>query len=41
VVEATSEQTVNGILYWYPELKLKYMPIYESAKITEQYMKSK
>jgi hypothetical protein len=41
VVEATPEQTVNGILYWHPELKLKYMPIYETAKITEQYMKSK
>ena len=41
VVEATPEQTVNGILYWHPELKLKYMPIYETAKIMEQYMKSK
>ena len=41
VVEATPEQMVNGVLYWHPELKLKYMPIIESAKFMEQHLKSK
>jgi hypothetical protein len=41
VVEATSDQIVNGVMYWRPELKLKYMPIIESAKSIEQYLKSK
>ena len=41
VVEATPEQIVTGVSYWRPELKLKYMPIIESAKFIEHYMKSK
>ena len=41
VVEATPEQIVNGVLYWHPELKLKYMPIIESAKFIEQHLRSK
>ena len=41
VVKATPEQIVTGVNYWSPELKLKYMPIIESAKFIEHYMKSK
>jgi hypothetical protein len=41
VVEAEPEQIVNGVLFWHPELKLKYMPIIESGKFIEKYMKSK
>ena len=41
VVEGTPEQIVNGVLFWSPEMKLKYMPIIESAKFIEQYMKTK
>lgn len=41
VIEATSEQIANGVVYWYPELKLKFMPIIETTKFIEQYLKSK
>ena len=41
VVEGTSEQIINGVLFWRPELKLKYMPIFDTATIIEQHMKSK
>ena len=41
VVEATPEQMVNSVLHWHPELKMKYMPIVDTAKFIEQYMKSK
>ena len=41
LVEATPEQIVTGVTYWRPELKVKYMPIIESAKFIEQHMKSK
>jgi hypothetical protein len=41
VVEATPEQIVNGTFYWGPELKMKFMPIVDSATIIELYKKSK
>ncbi|MGD2200909.1 MAG: hypothetical protein PVJ38_04670 [Candidatus Bathyarchaeota archaeon] len=41
MVEATPDQIVNGVLYWHPELKLKYMPIIEGVKFVEQRLKSK
>lgn len=41
VVEATPEQIVNGVLYWHPELKIKYLPIIEASEFIEQRLKSK
>jgi hypothetical protein len=41
VVEAEPDQIVNGVLFWHPELKIKYMPIIESSKFIEKYLKSK
>jgi len=41
IVEATPEQVRENIVYWLPELKQKYMPLIEAAKIMEDYMKSK
>lgn len=41
VVEATADQIMDAVLYWRPLLKLKYVPLIESAKIVEKYLKSK
>ena len=41
IVEATPEQVQENVVYWLPELKQKYMPLIEAAKIMEDYMKSK
>jgi hypothetical protein len=41
VVEATSEQIANDTLFWMGLITLKFVPIIESAKIVEKYLKSK
>ncbi len=41
VVEATSEQIADDVLYWMGLVKLKFVPIFEAAKIVEKYLKSK
>ncbi len=41
VVEATPEQIMRGVNYWLPELRLKFMPIFENARFIEEYVKSK
>ena len=39
--EASPEQLVNTTMFWFPEMKVKFVPIYDIAKITELYLKSK
>ena len=41
VVEATSEQVANDALFWMGLVTLKFVPLIESAKIVEKYLKSK
>jgi len=41
IVEATPEQMAENTFYWTPLLKMTYKPIMESAKIVEQYLKSR
>jgi len=41
VVEATSEQITDDVLYWVGSLTLKFVPIFEAAKVVESYLKSK
>ena len=41
VVEGTSEQIMNTTLPFLGVLNVEYVPIFASAKITEQYLKSK
>ncbi len=41
VVEATSEQIEDDVLYWMGLITLKFVPIFESAKLVEKYLKSK
>jgi len=41
IVEATSEQMTDAIIFWKGDLTLKFVPILESAKIVESYLKSK
>ncbi|MCK4953573.1 hypothetical protein KAS14_07295 [Candidatus Bathyarchaeota archaeon] len=41
IVETTPEKIINSTLFFMPVMKLKYVPIIESAKIMEQYLKSK
>jgi hypothetical protein len=39
IVEATSEQMTDAIIFWKGLLTLKFVPILESAKIVESYLK--
>ena len=39
IVEATPEQCRNTIMYYSPELKVKYVPLYETSKLIEEYRK--
>ena len=41
VVEATSEQILNTVLLNSPEVKIRYVPIFESTKYIELYQNSK
>jgi hypothetical protein len=41
VIEATPEQLINEAIFWMPEVKFKFVPIFESSKVTEAYLKSK
>ncbi len=41
VVEATSEQIKNEMLFWIKILTVKFVPILEPAKVIESYLKSK
>jgi hypothetical protein len=41
VVEATSEQIEDDIIFWTGLVTLKFVPIFEAAKIVEKYLKSK
>ena len=41
VVESTSEQMTEAMIFWKGELTLKFVPIVETAKIVEKYLKSK
>ncbi len=41
VVEATSEQIRNGMVFWMGVLTLNFVPILEAAKVIESYLKSK
>ncbi len=41
VVEATSDQIANDTLFWMGLVTLKFVPIFESAKSVEKYLKSK
>ena len=41
VVEATPDQIANDTLFWMELVTLKFVPIFESAKIVEKYLKSK
>jgi len=39
--EASPEQIVNTTMFWYPEMKMEFVPIYDLAKMSEVYLKSK
>ena len=42
VVEASDPmQLMNSTIFWLPEMKLEYVPIYETAQMIELYQKSK
>ena len=41
IVEATSEQMRTAVLFWRGILRLKFVPILDSAKVVESYLKSK
>jgi hypothetical protein len=41
IVDTTPEKIINAILFFMPVMKLKYVPIIESAKIMEQYLNPK
>lgn len=41
VVESTPEQIINAYRYWQPEMKIKFKPISDTAKMIETYLKSK
>lgn len=41
VIEATPEQLINEAIFWRPEVKYKFVPIFESSKVAEAYLKSK
>lgn len=41
VDEASPEQLMNTTLFWFPEMKVKFIPIYDAAEWTELYLKSK
>ncbi len=41
VVEATSEQIRNEMLFWMEVLTVKFVPILEPEKVIESYLKSK
>ena len=41
IVDTTPEKIINAILFFMPVMKLKYVPILESAKIMEQYLNPK
>jgi len=41
VFEATPEQLLNEAVFWAPEVKLKFVPITESSKLTNAYQKSR
>ena len=41
IVEATSEQILNTVLLYSPEVTLRYVPIFESTKYIELYQNAK
>ena len=41
IEEATPEQIANLVFQYMPEMRVKFVPILESAKIIEQYLKMK
>ena len=41
IIEATPDQLINEALFWLPELKYKFVPIFEGAKVVEAYKKLK
>jgi len=41
VIEATPEQLINEAVFWMPEVKFKFVPIFESSKISEAEKKKK
>lgn len=41
IVEGDEHQLVNWTLYYYPEMKISYVPLLDSAEVAEKYAKSK
>ncbi len=41
IVEATVEQMADDIAFWVGSVTLKFVPILDTAKIVEKYLKSK
>ena len=41
VDEATPTQLLNTTMFWFPEVRVNFMPIYDMEKVTELYLKSK
>jgi len=40
IVEASDQmQLMNTTMFWFPEMKLKYIPIYDTSQMTELYQK--
>jgi hypothetical protein len=41
ITESTLEQMAEATMWFFPEMKMKYVPIIESAKMMELFLKSK
>ena len=41
IIEATSDQMTNEVLYWMGLVPLRFVPLHEAAKVVETYLKSK
>jgi len=42
VVETSdSMQSMNTTVFWFPEMRLEYLPVYDTSQMTKLYQKSK
>jgi len=41
VDNATEEQRNNTIIHYHPEMQIKFVPLHDTAKFVQQYMKKK
>jgi hypothetical protein len=41
VDEASPEQIMNTTMFWFPEMKVEFVPIYDLVEVSKIYLKSK